>query len=156
MASHQNYHHYIPPVLQHNVPPQHLEAQEQTFIQHFQPKLNFPHIAPHMKKAFCGVSQPALNKIPSRSGLKSIWTKLRRRHLPPSMLPLHKSPTLQRQNQIWQTICDLASNTKRRFDSTRELMKRRTPAAQLYVLHKLSNNLPTTHQRPATKAISTA
>ena len=85
-----------------------------------------------------------------------MWTQLRRKHLPPAMLPLHKSSTFQRQSQVWQTICDHASNTKRRFDSTRELLKTRTPAAQLYALHKFSNNLPTTHQRPATKTIGTA
>ena len=153
---HNNYHQYIPLVIQHNIPSHHLEAQEHTFIQHFQPKLNFPHIAPHMKQAFRGISQPARNTMPLRSGLMSIWAKLRRKHLPPTLQPLHKSPTFQRQSQVWQTICNLASNTKRRFDSTRELPRASTPAAQLYALHKLSSNLPSTHQRPATKAIGTA
>ena len=153
---HHNYHQYTPLVIQHNIPSQHLEAQEHTFIQHFQPKLNFPRIAPHMKQAFRGISQPARNTIPSRSGLMSIWAKLRRKHLPPAIQPLHKSPTFQRQSQVWQTICNLASNTKRRFDSTRELLKTSTPTARLYALHKLSSNLPATHQRPTTKAIGTA
>ena len=143
---HHNYHQYTPLVIQHNIPSQHLEAQEHPFIQHFQPKLNFPHIAPHMKQAFRGISQPARNTIPSRSGLMSIWAKLRRKHLPPATQPLHKSPTFQRQSQVWQTICNLAANTKRRFVSTRELLKTSTPTAQLYALHKLSSNLPATHQ----------
>ena len=143
---HHNYHQYTPLVIQHNIPSEHLEAQEHPFIQHFQPKLNFPHIAPHMKQAFRGISHPARNAIPSRSGLMSIWAKLRRKRLPPATQPLHKSPTFQRQSQVWQTICNLTSNTKRRFVSTRELLNTSTPTAQLYALHKLSSNLPATHQ----------
>ena len=153
---HHKYHHFIPIVIQHNVPHDYLEAQEQTFIQHFQPKLNYPHIAPHMKRAFRGITQPARNKIQQRAGITSIWNKLRRRHLPPTLRPLHKSRTFQHQTQVWHTICNLASNTKRRFESTKELMRRRTPSAQLYAYHRIARNLPTTHQRPATKAIATA
>ena len=154
-----NYHHYIPLVLQYNVPPHLLEAREQTFIQHFQPKLNFPYIKPHMKRAFRGISQPS-HKLGARSGLKSIWAKLRRRHLPRNIAPLHKSPTFQRQSQVWRTLCDLASNTRRRFDSIRELLRRHTPSSQLYAIlyamHKLSHNLPPPHHLPAGKAVATA
>ena len=153
---HHNYDQFIPLVIQYNVPHDYLEAQEQTFIQHFQPKLNYPHIAPHMKRVFRGITQPARNKIQQRAGITSIWSKLRRRHLPPTLRPLYKSRTIQRQTQVWHTICNLASNTKRRFESTKELMRRRTPSAQLYAYHRIARNLPTTHQRPATKAIATA
>ena len=151
-----NYPKFVPLVIQYNVPHDHLEAQEQTFIQHFQPKLNYPHIAPHIKRAFRGITQPARNKIQQRAGITSIWSKLRRRHLPPTLRPLDKSRTFQRQTQVWHTICNLASNTKRRFESTKELMRRSTPSAQLYAYRRIARNLPTTHQRPATKAIATA
>ena len=153
---HQNYYQFVPLVLQYNVPHDLLEAQEQTFIQHFQPKLNHPHIAPHMKRAFRGISQPARNKIQRRSGITSIWAKIRRRYLPPALRPLYSSHTFKRQAQVWQTICNLASNTRRRFDSTKELLKHKTPPAQLYAYHRIACNLPPTHQRPATKAINTA
>ena len=153
---HQNYYQFVPLVLQYNVPHDLLEAQEQTFIQHFQPKLNHPHIAPHMKRAFRGISQPARNKIQRRSGITSIWAKIRRRYLPPALRPLYSSHTFKRQAQVWQTICNLASNTRRRFDSTKELLKHKTPPAQLYAYHRIACNLPPTHPRPATKAINTA
>ena len=133
-------------MLQYNVPPHLLEAQEQTFIQHFQPKLNFPYIASHMKRAFRGIAKPSHNKIAARSGMKSIWAKLRRRHLPRNIAA----------SQVWPTLCDLASNTKRRFDNNRELLRKRTPPSQLYALHKLSRNLPPPHHLPAGKAIATA
>ena len=139
---------HCPLVLQYNVPPHLLEAQEQTFIQHFQPKLNFPYISPHMKRAFRGISQPS-HKITARSGLRSIWAKLCRRHLPRNIAPLHRSPTFQRQSPVWRTLCDLASNTKRRFDNSRELHRRRTPLA-------ISHNQPPPHHLPAGKAIATA
>ena len=109
-----------------------------------------------MKRAFRGISQPARNKIQQRAGVTSIWAKLRRRYLPPALRPLYTSRTFQRQAQVWHTICNLASNTKRRFESTKELLRRKTPSAQLYAYHRIACNLPPTHQRPATKAITTA
>ena len=108
-----------------------------------------------MKRAFRGISQPS-RKLGARSGLKSIWAKLRRRHLPRNIAPLHKSPTFQRKSQVWRTLCDLASNTRRRFDNIRELLRRHTPSSQLYAMHKLYRNLPPPHHLPAGKAIATA
>ena len=134
---------HCPLVLQYNVPPHMLEAQEQTFIQHFQPKLNFPYISPHMKKALRGISQPS-HKITARGGLRSIWAKLRRRHLPRNIAPLHRSSTFQRQSQVWRTLCDLASNTKRRFDNSRELLRRRIPLATICTTQALPQPTTTT------------
>ena len=82
--------------------------------------------------------------ITARSGLRSIWAKLRRRHLPRNIAPLHRSPTFQRQSQVWRTLCDLASNTKRRFDNSRELLRRRIPLATICTTQALPQPTTTT------------
>jgi len=72
---HKCYHHYTPIVLQANIPPQQLEATENTLIQHHHAKLNYPYITSHMKGAFSGFSKAANNR---RNGAASLWAKLRR------------------------------------------------------------------------------
>ena len=57
--------------------------------------------------------------------------------------------------QAWQTVSHLCSNTRARFDTTRQLLRSETPTSTVVALYKLSSNLPRRDRRQAHKALQT-
>ena len=102
----------MPITIQHSIAQEQLEAVEATYTQQLQPKLNHPHIAPHMRRSLRFIHRQGHSKA---TGFRSIWAKIRRKRLPPR--------TFTSQVGTWSLLCDLSSNTKRRFEGIRSLLR---------------------------------
>ena len=85
----------------------------------------------------------------------NIWCKIRRKHLPQRLRSITQAPCFRDQRTAWQTLVNLSSNTRRRFDTTKQLMKHSTGPPAIYALHKMSHNMAPTHQRTARKSLAT-
>ena len=149
---HKCYHQFVPITLKTNIPDQDLEATENTFIQQHQSKLNFPFITNHMKGAFSGFTKAANNK---RNGSGALWAKLRRGRLPHSIRNFTDTDLFRNRKQAWQTVSHLCSNTRARFDTTRQHLRSETPTSTIFALFKLSSNLTRRDRRQAPKALQT-
>ena len=125
-AKNNNYHRFVPITIQRSIAPEQLEAVEATYIQQLQPKLNHPHIAPHMRKSLRFIHKQGHSKA---TGFRSIWAKVRRKRLPPRMQDIYQCHTFTSQVSTWSLLCDLSSNTRRRFEGIRTLL--RAPLAYL-------------------------
>ena len=149
---HKCYHQFVPITLKTNIPDQDLEAAENTFIQQRQSKLNFPFITNHMKGAFSGFAKAANNK---HNGSGALWAKLRRGRLHHSIRNFTDTDLFRNRKQAWQIVSHLCSNTRARFDATRQLLRSETPTSTIFALYKLSSNLPRRDRRQAHKALQT-
>ena len=112
-AKHNNYQQYVPITIQHSIAEDKLDAAEITLIQRLQPKLNHPFIAPHMRRSLRYIHRQGKSKA---TGFCSIWAKVRRNRLPHRMQDIHKCHTFTSQLNTWTILCDLSSNTRRRFE----------------------------------------
>ena len=149
---HKCYHQFVPITLKTNIPDQDLEAAENTFIQQRQSKLNFPFITNHMKGAFSGFAKAANNK---HNGSGALWAILRRGRLHHSIRNFTDTDLFRNRKQAWQIVSHLCSNTRARFDTTRQLLRPETPTSTIFALYKLSSNLPRRDRRQAHKALQT-
>ena len=146
----------LPPACSHHTQNQHfdqdLEATENTFIQQHQSKLNFPFITNHMKGAFSGFTKAANNK---HNGSGALWAKPRRGKLHHSIRNFADTDLFRNRKQAWQTVSHLCSNTRARFDTTRQLLRSEKPTSTIFALYKLSSSLPRRDRRQAHKALQT-
>ena len=117
---HKCYHQFVLITLKTNIPDQGLEATENTFIQQHQSKLNIPFITNHMKGAFSGFTKAATNK---HNGSGALWAKLRRGKIHHSIRNFADTDLFRNRKQAWQTVSHLCSNTRARFDTTRQLLR---------------------------------
>ena len=145
-----NYHQFVPITIQHSIAQEQLEAVEATYIQRPQPKLNHPHIAPHMRRSLRFIHRQGHSKA---TGFRSIWAKIRRKRLPPRMQDIHNCHTFTSQVGTWPLLCDLSSNTKRRFESIRSLLQSKTSTTGIYGLCRMAGNLSNVHKQAAQKAL---
>ena len=145
-----NYHRFVPITIQHSIAQEQLEAVEATYIQQLQPKLNHPHIAPRMRRSLRFIHRQGQSKA---TGFRSIWAKIRRRRLPPRMQDIHNCHTFTSQVGAWSLLCDLSSNTKRRFEGIRSLLRSKTSTTGIYGLCRMAGNLSNVHKQAAQKAL---
>ena len=128
---------YIPVILHTDTAASQLEAAENAYIQHHQSNsTTYPFICNHMKGAFSGLNTAANNK---RSGSSTLWVKLRRGHLPTTARDFNRTPLFRTRNRAWQTISQLCSNKRIRFDTTKQLLRTEPPLSSVYALHKLAS-----------------
>ena len=97
-----------------------------------------------MKGAFSGFTKAANNK---HNGSGALWAKRRRGRLHHSIRNFTDTDLFRNRKQAWQTVSHLCSNTRARFDTTRQLLRSETPTSTVVALYKLSSNLP---RRPQT------
>ena len=142
---HKCYHQFVPITLKTNIPDQDLEATENTFIQQHQSKLNFPFITNHMKGAFSGFTKAANIK---HNGSGALWAKLRRGRLHHSIRIFTDTDLFRNRKQAWQTVSHLCSNTRARFDTTRQLLRSETPTSTIL---RCTNSPATSHGETADK-----
>ena len=105
-----------------------------------------------MKGAFSGFTKAANNK---HNGSGALWAKLRRGRLHHSIRNFTDTDLFRNRKQAWQTVPHLGSNTRARFDTTRQLLRSETPTSTILALYKLSSNLPRRDRRQAHKALQT-
>ena len=101
-----SYHLYIPITLRQSIPADQLEAVEATFIQN-----THPCVAPLLRKSLR--YRQGDSKV---TGFSSIWAKICRRRLPPSVKDIYRCSLFASQTKTWSMLCDLTANTKRRFN----------------------------------------
>ena len=155
-GKHNNYHQYVPLTIQHSIPTPQLQTVEATYIQQLQPRLNYTYIHHHLKNklSHCHQQKQAITK----TGFASIWCKIRRKHLPLRLRSITQAQCFRDQQTAWNTMVNLSSNTRRRFDTfdtTKQLMKHSTASPAIYALHKMTHNIAPTHQRTARKSLAT-
>ena len=149
-AKNNNYHRFVPITIQHSIAEEQLEAVETAYKQQLQPKLNHPYIAPYMRRSLRLIHRQGRSKA---TGFRSIWAKIRRKMLPPKMQDIYSCHTFTSQVDTWTLLCDLSSNTKRRFDGIRNLLKSQTSTTGIYGLCRMANNMSNVHKQAAIKAL---
>ena len=149
-AKHNNYHRFVPITVHHSIAPEQLEAVEATYIQQLQPKLNHPHIAPHIRKSLRFIHKQGHSKA---TGFRSIWAKVRRKRLPPRMQDIYQCHTFTSQVSTWSLLCDLSSNTRRRFEGVKTLLRSNTSTTGIFGLYRMAGNLSNVHKQAAQKAL---
>ena len=145
-----NYHRFVPITIQHSIAEEQLEAVEATYIQQLQPKLNHPRIAPHMRRSLRFIHRQGQSQA---TGFRSIWAKIRRKRLPPRMQDIHNCHTFTSQVGTWSLLCDLSSNTKRRFDGIRSLLRSKTSTTGIYGFCRVAGNMSNVHKQAVQKAL---
>ena len=152
---HNNYHQYVPLTIQHGIPTPDLQTVEAAYIQQLQPRLNYTHIHRHLKSKLSHFHQQ--KQAVTETGFASIRCKIRRKHLPQRLRSrsITQATCFRDQRTAWQTLANLSSNTRRRFDTTKQLMKHSTASPGIYALHKMTHNMAPTHQRTARKSLAT-
>ena len=150
---HNNYHQYVPLTIQHSIPTPDLQTVEAAYIQQL-PRLNYTYIHRHLKSKLSHFHQQ--KQAVTKTGFASIWCKIRRKHLPQRLRSITQAPCFRDQRTAWQTLVNLSSNTRRRFDTTKQLMKHSTASPAIYALYRMTHNMAPTHQRTARKSLATA
>ena len=123
--------------------PFHLSVEHQ-LIAEWQPKLNFPFIMSFFKPKATGFVQvrPKAGmayKFNARRLLKRHRKRIKFHHWSPSHQPL-------KLKTVWDTLCDLASNTKRQFLAFKSLKSHLWTSDDMYLIWRVSNNVEQPHQ----------
>ena len=135
-----------------------LVPTEQANIQVLQPRLNYPFICKWFMPSKGILRRVPIQRIDGHhkaKGFQTIVRKVRRGRLP-ARCKIMDLTSIHQKIQLWTLVCDLGSNTLRRFDAEKRIRSRDFAIAQCYVLHRLARLLPPNMAPSASRAIRDA
>ena len=71
------------------------------------------------------------------------------------MRDIYRCHTLTSQLDTWTMLCDLSSNTRRRFEGFKTLLRSKTSTTGIYGLCRMAGNMANVHRQAAQKALKT-
>ena len=116
-------------------------AEEHCLIQHWQPKLNYPFVTKELVKKAHGLvpkkQQPHIQRPPDTIG-KQLFKKLRRRVQGQNRRLIN---ILIKHAQFWKLLYAISSDTKQKYDASRELRSGKHGNETVTLLFRLANHM---------------